>query len=151
MGYVSVVKVKAAISVESGDNEVEAEEITELRARAQAFGYAVAPINKVASPAEVIEQWLKDNYSLGLGFFVQLDADDLSLRSSGESGKCYELVRDISTFIDFLKGEALELNGTFWREGEGVGELQRVVVSHNAIISDEEAKLVFADGTEYNQ
>lgn len=149
MGYTSVIRADATVIV-----DLEArEENDALQSRASAFGSNVKPVaNANGTAAEIVSKYLKDKSDyIGYFLFVDEDAgDEVELEATGESGKAYEFDADIEELANFLDSRGLLLNGTFIRAGENNGDVQRIIVVNNKITNNEVAKLVFADGTEYN-
>ena len=147
MGDHNTVKVKASITVPKSIDKEALDEIESMRDRAKAFGYSVETTSETPTPATTVQNWLTEHNS-NLGYFVSVynsSSDDIELIASGKDSQSCELANDITAFTDFLKTQNFELNGTFWREGGTVGELQRIVVKKNKIDANEEARLVFDD------
>jgi hypothetical protein len=152
MGYTSKVIVEAEVFF---DTPEETEEAKELREKAKAFGYKIEPIAEPANHAKLVSDWLRAHRD-NIGYFVTVDVDMFTPEDGfiqleeGESGKCYDLARDLKNFTSFLAKNGMRLEGRFYREGEAAGDVERFIVTNNKITGQEKAKLTFSDGTEYN-
>lgn len=154
MGTYSRLQMDARVYSEVFRKNDSSAELDELRSKAKSLNYDIDLTEKPNKLLVSIEDWLK-NHRDELGFFVTVDDDFddegfVGLVSTEESGKLYEPEKDLMNFCEFLKSKSCVLEGTFWREGETVGDLQRIVISGNEIVSNETAKLIFSDGSEYN-
>lgn len=151
MGYTSRLYTRGESTITARTPELTEKELLDrelFAAEAKARGFEIKD-NRVPKLYKIVNEYLKDrDKNFGWWFYVQEtdDPDTIELHEVGESGKAYELDKEINDFLTFLNQNDFSLNVRIFREGEESGDVTRYIIEDSRLVSVDDAELRFPDG-----
>lgn len=83
-----------------------------------------------------------------LNAFFEIIEDEAYMTSEGESGKAYGIEDEFGELVKVADAHDVLVEGIITVEGEEAGDIWRLVIKDN-VVTHEETKIVWPDGSEY--